>query len=178
MLSNIVLFSNDCLRKPASQAATCNLLSVLLLLKQPRGLKVTLCCNKGSILRPPWHQKRPHTDTGGTGGHMGDALIQQEHSDSDESLLTRSQDKHHEWHHGLKKKLFFVNCLSHQYLNVNSPCQCRSVLKWRQTLRGPRLFTAETLSMRQKIGKLNMTLFYCKLCWYFLCQGNDKCKKK
>jgi hypothetical protein len=73
---------------------------------------------------------------------------------------------------------FFVNCLSHQYLNVNSPCQCRSVLKWRQTLRGPRLFTAETLSMRQKIEKLNRTLYYSKLCWYFLCQGNDKCKKK
>ena len=42
----------------------------------------------------------------------------------------------------------FVYC--HQYLNVNSPCQCRSLLKRRQTLRGPRLFTAETLSMRQK----------------------------
>ena len=28
-----------------------------------------------------------------------------------------------------------------------------------------------------KLGKLNRTLYYCKLCQYFVCQGNDKCKK-
>ena len=150
MLSNIVLFSNDCLRKLQVKLQRAICCPWCFCWSSPENSR-WLCaatrdpsCGHHSIRRGPTQK------LGGTGGHMGDTLIQQEHSDSDESLLTRSQDKHYEWHYGLKKKLFCVNCLSHQYLNVNSPCQCRSVLKWRQTLRGPRLFTAETLSMRQK----------------------------
>ena len=159
MLSNIVLFSNDCLRKlqVKLQCAICCLCCFCW--SSPENSRWLCAATRDPSCGHHSIRRGPHRNWG-TGGHMGDTLIQQEHSDSDESLLTRSQDKHYEWHYGLKKKLFCVNCLSHQYLNVNSPCQCRSVLKWRQTLRGPRLFTAETLSMRQKIGKLNRTQYY------------------
>ena len=65
---------------------------------------------------------------------------------------------------------------SNLYLNVNSPCRVQISAKGEADPERPKtLYTRNTL-YEAKIEKYNRTVFYCKLCQYFVCQGNDKCK--